>query len=412
MTEPPPGVPRSGKSVARLLTWGAVVFNLLIVALAAGTLLASRSQYIERAEVSTHNLAQVLEQNILGMVNQIDLVLLNVKDQLEGRSLLQGDQGIQALLQTQLSRCTILDGLRMADASGLITYGSNVVSGQALGVQDRDYFQHLKAHPEAGLFITRPIVGRVSGKWVVLFARRLNQANGQFAGVVYGTITVDHLVNALSELDVGKGGSVSLRGANLELLARFPRLPDSERFIGNTKVEGDYLKAVQSSRHISHYTSPSIIDGKKRTYTLRRLPNPIFYILVGLAQEDYLQAWRREAILSGSAVVGILGLSFTMAWMAHSAWNRHLAAQAERDQLIGDLTTALAEVKHLKGLLPICGQCKKIRDGQGQWTDLESYISDHSDATFSHGVCPDCAQDLRRQIAARREQRDQDTSPG
>ncbi len=64
MTATPPGVPRSGQTVARLLTWGVAVFDLLIVALAAGTLIWSRGQYVERAEVSTHNLAQVLEQNI------------------------------------------------------------------------------------------------------------------------------------------------------------------------------------------------------------------------------------------------------------------------------------------------------------------------------------------------------------
>jgi len=58
------------------------------------------------------------------------------------------------------------------------------------------------------------------------------------------------------------------------------------------------------------------------------------------------------------------------------------------------LQAALTEVKKLSGLLPICSSCKKIRDDRGYWTELESYIDAHSEAKFSHGICPDCARKL------------------
>ena len=66
--------------------------------------------------------------------------------------------------------------------------------------------------------------------------------------------------------------------------------------------------------------------------------------------------------------------------------------EAEREHLISELKGALAEVKTLSGLLPICSGCKKIRDDQGYWNRIETFISEHSDAQFSHGICPDCAQ--------------------
>lgn len=69
-------------------------------------------------------------------------------------------------------------------------------------------------------------------------------------------------------------------------------------------------------------------------------------------------------------------------------------AQRERDNLIAELQTALAEVKTLSGLLPICASCKKIRDDQGYWQQVEVYLKQHSDAEFSHGFCPDCLQKL------------------
>jgi PAS domain S-box-containing protein len=65
-------------------------------------------------------------------------------------------------------------------------------------------------------------------------------------------------------------------------------------------------------------------------------------------------------------------------------------AEAEREKLINELQVALADVKTLSGLIPICSSCKKIRDDQGYWNILESYIMKHSDARFTHGMCPEC----------------------
>jgi hypothetical protein len=58
------------------------------------------------------------------------------------------------------------------------------------------------------------------------------------------------------------------------------------------------------------------------------------------------------------------------------------------------LEKATSEIKTLSGLLPICASCKKIRDDQGYWSQIEGYISSHSEATFSHSICPDCAKKL------------------
>ncbi|MFH1076422.1 MAG: PAS domain-containing protein [Pseudomonadota bacterium] len=69
-------------------------------------------------------------------------------------------------------------------------------------------------------------------------------------------------------------------------------------------------------------------------------------------------------------------------------------AQKERDKLSGELQDAHAKLRILKGLLPICASCKKIRDDAGYWTQLEAYIRDHSEAEFSHSICPDCVKKL------------------
>jgi CheY-like chemotaxis protein len=75
--------------------------------------------------------------------------------------------------------------------------------------------------------------------------------------------------------------------------------------------------------------------------------------------------------------------------------------ERERRELITRLEEALAEVRTLHGLLPICMDCKKIRDDGGYWNQLESYISRHTDAEFSHGLCPDCFDRRRSDIEER-----------
>lgn len=69
-------------------------------------------------------------------------------------------------------------------------------------------------------------------------------------------------------------------------------------------------------------------------------------------------------------------------------------AEAERERLIAQLQNALAEVKKLSGLLPICASCKKIRNDKGYWEQIEVYIHERSEADFTHGICPECAQKL------------------
>lgn len=68
--------------------------------------------------------------------------------------------------------------------------------------------------------------------------------------------------------------------------------------------------------------------------------------------------------------------------------------EGEKEALIGELKAALAKVRVLSGMLPICAACKKIRDDSGYWHQIESYITEHSETEFSHGICPECMKKL------------------
>ena len=86
-----------------------------------------------------------------------------------------------------------------------------------------------------------------------------------------------------------------------------------------------------------------------------------------------------------------LFLTFKHAMEAHLALVDTLEQLNIKNQKLGH---ALSEVNTLRGLLPICATCKKIRDDKGYWNQIESYIGEHSEAKFSHGLCPDCAKKI------------------
>jgi PAS domain S-box-containing protein len=71
-----------------------------------------------------------------------------------------------------------------------------------------------------------------------------------------------------------------------------------------------------------------------------------------------------------------------------------IQVEKEREKLIKELQKALEDINTLSGLLPICAKCKKIRDDKGYWNSLEEYIEKHSDASFSHGMCSECSDEL------------------
>lgn len=109
-------------------------------------------------------------------------------------------------------------------------------------------------------------------------------------------------------------------------------------------------------------------------------------IVAGLAAgaDDYLTKSFKPAELRARIDVGIRVVQLQTA----------LAARVQ------ELEEALSQVRTLRGLIPICAQCKKIRDDEGFYHSVEKYLSRHTDARFSHGLCPDCAADFEASIAA------------
>ncbi len=122
-----------------------------------------------------------------------------------------------------------------------------------------------------------------------------------------------------------------------------------------------------------------ISDDRSVIQTGQPVINREEYIIDGKGQKHLLLTTKLLLRDENNQIVGLIGIGRDV---------------TERERLITELKDALADVKMLSGLVPICANCKKIRDDQGFWTQIESYIQDRSDAKFSHSICPECAAKL------------------
>jgi hypothetical protein len=96
-------------------------------------------------------------------------------------------------------------------------------------------------------------------------------------------------------------------------------------------------------------------------------------------------------------LLGISGISYA-AYRLNAAERTRLVLEQAREALITDLKQSLTDIKQLRGILPICSNCKKIRDDAGYWHQVDVYISRHTEADFSHGLCEECARKLYPEI--------------
>ena len=129
------------------------------------------------------------------------------------------------------------------------------------------------------------------------------------------------------------------------------------------------------------------------TFTAVQQTAPTIPIIMCTANDDEALAIRTvNAGAQDYLVKGFINHMLLIRSVRYAIERKRL--EQERERLIKELQEALAHVKTLSGLLPICANCKKIRDDQGYWHQVEQFISEHTDVNFSHGICPECVHNL------------------
>ncbi|HET7526259.1 MAG TPA: EAL domain-containing protein [Burkholderiaceae bacterium] len=315
---------------------GAVVPSLLCCALGSYAVWRSRTQYEQRAELTSQNLASALERSVSADIEKVDVVLNAVVADLEAQ--LAGGELDLRLADRQIDTLTAsrpeLEGLRVTDAQGMAILGQQIRGRPPIDFSDREWFRVQRDRPDANLLMSGPLVSKIHGGSILSFSRRYRHADGRFAGAVTAAVPLSYLAKGLSTVDIGPHGIVALRTADLGMITRHPptQLVRASA-IGSKNVSPELRALVESGQTHATFHAKATADGIERTTTFRRLAVAPIIVIVGLGSEDYLADWQSESrtvVVFCLTVIAVFGFG-TLMLLRAMAQNR---ASLERIDLL------------------------------------------------------------------------------
>jgi len=332
----PPVLLLSPSSFLARLIGGVVLLNLFLFTLVGLSIQHSYRQYQERSEITTQNLTKTLESDIAGTLKTDDLALFAVMDEYRRQRSAGAVDGkaLNAYIERVRSHLSEIDSLRIANAQGMLVYGNDLMPGAPTSLADRPYFIRLRDDPQAGLVISKPLMSRIKQKWMIVLARRIDQPDSSFGGIVLTAITLEQLSNLFSALSVGRHGAVVLRDEELGVIVRNPEPPGISNLIGNKSVAPEFREMIATGNSTGTFTAPAGVDNIVRTYSYRKVDAYPFYILVGLATRDYLSAWRDKATEQAALAALFTLITSWAAWLIYRAWKRQANLELEKEKYL------------------------------------------------------------------------------
>jgi two-component system, sensor histidine kinase and response regulator len=276
------------------------------IALMVWTIVNERQVIWQHALETSQNIGSALSQDIQRNVEIYDLSLQATAEGLKIPGIWK--------LSPELQRAVLFDAAATARDLGSILvfdeHGDTIVSSTAtipkLGnLGDRDYFTVHRDRRDVGLFISAPLIGRVSGEWSIFLSRRLEHPDGSFAGVVSGSVHLSYFQRLFDSVALGKEGSINLYRTDGTVLMRLPLEPQT---IGRTLAGREIFKHFPLQRS-GHFEIVASSDGVDRDYAYQQVGDLPLIVSVGQSPDAFLADWRKKTTIFGVAMLGLLGLA-------------------------------------------------------------------------------------------------------
>ena len=316
------------QTLIRRLWIGTILANLLICAVVVAVLQQSRARYHQQASLTVENLSAVLHRALTDEIEKIDLTLLAVQDELN-REIAAGGI-IRPALETYLAnhsrRLPEALGVRVTDSDGIIQYAVSGVKTAKGDVSAYPHFQHLKNTPNAGLVISKPVMGAASGQRVLVFARRYDNADGSFGGQLHVALPIKYFTSMFASINLGPHGAVALWDDTPAIITRHVRDTPTDGGVSTGGPSPQLAALLASDQRMAAYSAVSGPDGIARSLFFRKIDHSPLFLNVGMAEDDFLIPWRQDAI----KMVGLV-LAFAVATLSATAalcrnW-RHLEGE-------------------------------------------------------------------------------------
>jgi diguanylate cyclase (GGDEF)-like protein/PAS domain S-box-containing protein len=266
------------------------------------------------------NLALALEEQTIRTLKAIDQVVLFVRHQYREKGLKLDIR--QLIANGEIDDSTFND-VSIIDEEGFRAIGRVNVGQRPINVQDRDYFKSHFEHAEDQLLISRPEMGRLTGKWAIHLTRRINKHDGSFGGIVVISLDPSYFLRFYEQADLGHDGVVGLVGLDGIVRARYAR---GHGTFGDD-VRGLPLMSEQKKTPVGTFVGNGAVDGVPRYISYRTLPEYPLIVMVGTSQQEALAGfykYERDYYFLILAVATALVAFFATVWIG--ALSRQRAA--------------------------------------------------------------------------------------
>ncbi|WP_079436735.1 ATP-binding protein [Zoogloea sp. LCSB751] len=252
------------------LIWGAVLYKAA----------AEEELVIRSVNTENLNLARAFEEHTIRTIKSVDQAVLFLKFQYEK----YGDKvNIAEYVREGMIISSIFNQLGVIDEKGIYIL-SNLPNHKVMDLSDREHFRVHQERDTNQLFVSKPVLGRASGKWSIQMTRRINKPDGSFGGVVVISVDPYYFSDFYSGVELGHRGVVSLVGRDGIVRAR--RVGDNNEVGQN--ITGSPLMTVWDQATSGSYRSTSVADGVKRFYSYRALKEYPLAVAVGVDENEAL----------------------------------------------------------------------------------------------------------------------------
>ena len=353
------------------------------------------------------NFTRAIEESVRNDMQAIDNTLMFLKIEYEKH----GSVTDEMLTLMKSARHIPIVHISFINEQGII-FRSILPELISLNVSSMEYFQAFRQRDYKIPYFAKPVIGMKTKKWLFHISRRLNKPDGGMAGAINIGVDPAYFAKLFSQTAVGKDYSIAIIGKD-----GFVRIQQTSTTteVGKDIRNEPFFSLIQRTEQGS-FVDTQIPDLKRRIFTYRTMHDYPLIVAMSISETEALNDVHQRKVnylwggFFGSLAVVVMFL--LLLWMFQQRIKTEDALRranegleitvanrtAELEIMILELQNALAEIKTLRGIVPICSYCKKIRDDNGYWNQVEKYVSEHTDATFSHGICPTCYEKAMKEF--------------
>ncbi|WP_092413677.1 GGDEF domain-containing protein [Collimonas sp. OK307] len=264
----------------------------------------ARNIQLHEMAISTSNMTRAIAQHANDTIRAADTTLVGLVERVQAEG--TGPHALlrlHALLVMRVNELPQLQGLFIYDENGRWLVNSLPATPPNVNNADRDYFIYHRSNVDPKPYIGLPIRSRSTGVWIITVSRRINHADGSFAGVALATINIDYFVKFYESFDIGRHGAIVLALNNGIMLTRRPLLND---YTGKSMANVPLYRDSISKKAAGTVFIVSAQDGVTRLNSFRHLDNYPLYVSTALSKDEILADWLTDTYVHTAGVTVLL----------------------------------------------------------------------------------------------------------